>query len=112
VLQEMSARLGVVARLGLGEAVLAIAARSRGLRIAASVLIVAALFIGNAAYEGGNIAGAALGAAALTDAVPRSAVCAVIAAAAGALLVFGGYRVIERVLVAMVAMMSVAFLIA
>src|SRR5690606_2598713 len=112
VLQEMAARLGVVARMGLGEAVLAAAARSRGLRNAAAALIVAALFVGNAAYEGGNIAGAALGVAALTEAVPRGVVCAIIAAAAGALLVLGGYRVIERVLVTMVGVMSLAFLIA
>ncbi|MBN1239924.1 MAG: Nramp family divalent metal transporter [Gammaproteobacteria bacterium] len=112
VLQEMAARLGVVARIGLGEAVLAISSRSRALRGAASVLIVAALFVGNAAYEGGNIAGAALGAAAVTDGLPRGIVSVAIAVAAGALLVLGGYRAIERVLIAMVASMSLAFLIA
>jgi Mn2+/Fe2+ NRAMP family transporter len=91
VLQEMAARLGVVARMGLGDAVLSVFAKSRMLQSAAAVLIGAALLIGNAAYEGGNIAGAALGVGALTEAVPRSGVCAAIAAAAAALLVFGGY---------------------
>ena len=112
VLQEMAARLGVAARLGLGEAVLAASARSPLLRGAAAALIVAALFVGNAAYEGGNIAGAALGVGALAAGVPHGIVCAAVAAAAGALLVLGGYRAIERVLVAMVAVMSLAFLIA
>src|SRR5690606_18782004 len=107
----MAARLGVVARMGLGDAVLTVTSGRRALRGAAVGLIVAALFIGNAAYEGGNIAGAALGVAALSEAWPRDVVCAGIAGAAGALLVFGGYRVIERVLIAMVVVMALAFLI-
>ena len=112
ILQEMAARLGVVARMGLGEAVLAVTSRSRPLRVVAAGLIVAALLIGNAAYEGGNIAGAALGVTALTGGAPRPLVCAAIAMAAAALLVFGGYRVIERTLIAMVAVMTLCFLIA
>lgn len=111
VLHEMAARLGVVSRKGLGEAVLAFTARSPVLRAGAAGLVVAALCFGNAAYEGGNIAGAALGAAAISDALPRAAVCALIAAGAAVLLLFGGYRLIERVLIAMVVVMSFAFLI-
>lgn len=110
-LQEMAARLGVVSRVGLGEALLISTASRRAVRGAAIGLIVAALFIGNAAYEGGNIAGAALGITALNEAWPRGPVCAGIACAAAALLVLGGYRVIERVLIAMVVVMALAFLI-
>jgi manganese transport protein len=111
ILQEMAVRLGVVGRRGLGEAVLAAFARSPPLRAAAVGLIAAALLVGNAAYEGGNIAGAALGLGALSEAIPRQAVCAAIALAAAPLLLFGGYRAIERTLIAMVAAMSVCFLV-
>lgn len=113
ILQEMALRLGVVARMGLGEAALSAFSKTPALRWGAAGLIIAALFIGNAAYEGGNIAGAALGLdAALGGAAPRFVLCGTIALAAGALLLFGGYRVIERVLIAMVALMSLCFLAA
>jgi manganese transport protein len=113
VLHEMAARLGVVARVGLGEAMLSVLPGKRVLRYGAILLIVAALLVGNAAYEGGNIAGAALGVgAAFDNAAPRAAVALAIALVAGALLLFGGYRSIERALIAMVALMSVCFLAA
>ncbi len=108
VLQEMAARLGVAGRLGLGEAITK-AAGTGPVKWAAVALIIAALVIGNAAYEGGNLAGAVLGVqAALSDA-PRAGVAATIAALAGAILFFGGYRLIERVLIGAVLLMTVAF---
>ena len=59
VLQEMSARLGLVTRQGLAEALRrSYADNWRG--TAAILLVVAAVGFGNAAYEAGNIAGAAL----------------------------------------------------
>ena len=60
VLQEMSARLGIVARLGLGEA-LRQSFDSPLLRWAVIVLVVVAIGFGTAAFETGNITGAALG---------------------------------------------------
>lgn len=112
ILQEMALRLGVVARKGLGEAALSAFSGAPLLRWAVAGLIIAALFVGNAAYEGGNIAGAALGLEAAAPDAPRQGVCFAIALIAGALLFFGGYRVIERVLVGIVALMSLAFLAA
>jgi len=108
ILQEMALRLGVAGRLGLGEAIVR-AARAPALKWTAIALIIAALFVGNAAYEGGNIAGAALGLEAIAPQAPRAALAAAIAAAAGLLLVFGGYRTIERVLIAAVLLMTIAF---
>lgn len=108
LLQEMAARLGVAGRRGLGQAILEGAGPARRWLIGA--LIIAALFVGNAAYEGGNIAGAALGVeAAFGGAAPRAASAAAIAAIAGLLLFFGGYRVIEKALIAAVILMSIAF---
>jgi NRAMP (natural resistance-associated macrophage protein)-like metal ion transporter len=59
-LQEMTARLGAVAQVGLGEA---IAARTNNtpLRWPAALLVIAAIVVGNAAYEAGNITGASAG---------------------------------------------------
>lgn len=110
VLQEAAARLGVVSRLGLGEAIMQRFSEAPVLKWTAAALIIAALFIGNAAYEGGNIAGAALGVeAAAPNLAPRSMLAAAIALIAGALLMFGGYRVIEKVLIGAVLLMTIAF---
>ena len=59
-LQEITARLGAVAQVGLGEA---IAARTSNtvFRWPAALLVIAAIVIGNAAYEAGNITGAGAG---------------------------------------------------
>lgn len=109
VLQEMAARLGVAGRLGLGEAITG-AATSKPLKWAAAGLIIAALFVGNAAYEGGNIAGAALGLeAAFPDIGARRSFVAAIAILAGGILLFGGYRLIEKFLIGSVLLMSLSF---
>ncbi|MGH7476326.1 MAG: Nramp family divalent metal transporter [Longimicrobiales bacterium] len=107
VLQEMAARLGLVTRAGLGEAV---RRRFHGVaRILALGLIVGAIAVGNAAYETGNLLGAALGLDAI--AFPATRVWALCAAGiAGLLLLTGSYRIVERVLVAMVVVLSIAFL--
>ena len=108
VLQEMAARLGLVTSEGLGEAV---RARWSGLtRTLAVGLVVAAIGVGNAAFQTGNLLGAALGASELLGGPPRAWALAT-AAVAGALLWTGRYRAIERTLVALVAVMAVAFLV-
>jgi len=108
VLQEMSARLGLVTRAGLGEALRATFTRPVP-RTAASLLVVTAIGFGNAAFQMGNVTGAALGLEALTG-VPRPAWTLVVGAAAFALLYTGVYRWIERSLVAMVVVLSAVFL--
>ncbi|PQA87959.1 Nramp family divalent metal transporter [Hyphococcus luteus] len=110
ILQETAARLGVVARLGLGEAIMQRFSETPILKWISGALIIAALFIGNAAYEGGNIAGAVLGLqAAAPGFASRGVLAAVIALAAGAILLFGGYRMIEKVLIFAVLLMTLAF---
>ena len=107
VLQEMAARLGLVTGAGLGEAV---RRRFEGpaARLAAIALILSAIAFGNAAYETGNLLGAALGADAFAGGgVRRWAVGAGLFAAL--LLWTGSYRLVERVLVALVVVMSVVF---
>ncbi|WP_173195674.1 Nramp family divalent metal transporter [Parvularcula mediterranea] len=110
VLQEMAARLGVGARRGLGEAIRE-GVTGKVSRAAAFALVGAAILIGNAAYQGGNLAGAALGMEALGFDARRIGIAAM-AIVAGALLLLGAYRHIERVLIGIVILMSLAFLLA
>ncbi|QIB66375.1 Nramp family divalent metal transporter [Kineobactrum salinum] len=109
VLQEMSARLGLVTREGLAEAMRS-HFRSPLFGNLAVVLIVAAVGLGNAAYEAGNIAGAAL---ALTTVSPvgSGTWSLLIGLGAGLLLASGRYRVLEGVLIALVLVMSIVFLL-
>lgn len=107
VLQEMAARLGLVTGRGLGEA---IRERFEGpWRWLAVGLVVAAIGLGNAAYQTGNLLGGALGIEGAVGGDVRVWV-AVIGTVAAALLWSGSYAAVERVMIAMVMVMSVVFL--
>ena len=108
ILHEMAARLGLVTGAGLGEAVRRRFERT-GPRIVAVGLVIAAIGFGNAAYETGNLLGAALGAEAVWGGGPRLW-AGVAGFVAFLLLRTGSYRAVEGVLIALVALMSVAFL--
>ncbi len=109
VLQEMSARLGVVSREGLGEALRSTFANPV-VKIAAVVLVVAAIAVGNAAFQGGNLIGAALGLEAVFGG--STAVWAtIVAVLAAALLATGSYRAVERTLIWLVVAMGIVFLV-
>lgn len=111
ILQEMSARLGLVTQQGLGETLRNMLSQSIW-KWPLFGLIMVALYVGNAAYEGGNLSGAALGIDALTNAnqsLYRSSVV-VISVLAGFLLWRGSYRHIERMLLSLVALMALAFI--
>lgn len=108
VLQEMSARLGLATGAGLGQALRAVRG-PRGLGIGLGALAAVAIISGAAAYEAGNLTGAGLGLEAVTG-LPLRAWVGIGTAAAGALLWFGGYRVVERVLAGCVALMGIVFL--
>lgn len=107
-LQEMSARLGFVSRSGLGEAVKS-QISSKALRILVLGLIICAIFIGNAAYEAGNISGTGLGLELLFG--PSSFWPLLTGAIAFVLLLVGRYGWIENFLVGLVILMSTCFLI-
>ncbi|WP_299596236.1 Nramp family divalent metal transporter [uncultured Microbulbifer sp.] len=114
ILQEMAARLGVVSGQGLGENIRQSLSHPL-LRWPALALVIGAIVVGNAAYEGGNLAGASLGLKLLTNtelATGKGSLWPmVVAAIAAALLWSGNYRLIERTLIVLVALMSVAFLL-
>lgn len=110
ILQDMAARLGVMGRVGLGEALLS-GTGNVFLKWGAAGLVLAALALGNAAYEAGNLSGGALGLEAIVGEgiETRRIIVLVLATIAGAVLVFGRYQLIQRLLVALVIVMSLAF---
>ncbi|MEL6725164.1 MAG: Nramp family divalent metal transporter, partial [Pseudomonadota bacterium] len=112
ILQDMAARLGVGARLGLGEALIE-SARGPLSKWLIGGLVFAALVIGNCAYEGGNIAGGALGLdAVLAEASPgQNWLVLTIALFAGAAILLGRYETLERILIGLVLIMSLAFVL-
>ena len=108
VLQEMSARLGVISQQNLGEA---IRSRFEGFWVRGGVvtLVLAAIVMGNSAYEAGNIVGGAMGLEVISG-IGVAKWGPLIGISAWALLWFGSYRGIEKVFVAMVVFMSLVFL--
>lgn len=111
ILQGMSARLGVSAQMGLGEALMT-GAGNPVVKVALGLLVIVAIGVGNAAYEGGNISGGALGFEALVGEIDQTGFRLVvlgIAALAAVLLTFGGYKLIEKALVGIVLLMALAF---
>jgi NRAMP (natural resistance-associated macrophage protein)-like metal ion transporter len=110
ILQDMAARLGVMGRAGLGEALVS-GTGNIFLKWGAAGLVLAALALGNAAYEAGNLSGGALGLEAIVGEgiETRRIIVLALASMAGAVLVFGRYQLIQRLLVALVIVMSLAF---
>ena len=111
-LQEMSARLGLITGQGLGANLAKLFATSL-LRWPLIALVGVALYAGNAAYEAGNLSGAALGISAILNRGDGQsaftwAVLSMAALAMG-LLLTGSYKVIERALVGLVILMTLAF---
>lgn len=113
VLQDMTARLGAGGRLGLGEALMK---KMSGpvRKVGVGLLVFLALFLGNSAYEGGNLTGAALGLEAVFGPVgPQRWVWLVgLAALAAGTILIGRYAVLERLLIGLVMLMTGAFLVA
>jgi len=109
VLQEMSARLGVVTGQGLGESIRT-AFSNPAFRMIAVVLVVGSIALGNAAFQTGNISGATVGLEALTG-VAGHFWTLIVGTGAFLLLLCGGYKALERVLVVLVVVMSIVFLL-
>lgn len=114
IMQSMAARLGIVSKMGLGQA-LRTKFTGKGARIVLAVLVIAAVFIGNIAYETGNITGSVLGvqvaAPGLDNATGKIIVALVIGIIAFILLISGSYKYIEKFLTGLVVLMGVLFFI-
>ncbi|MCL6295149.1 Nramp family divalent metal transporter [Jejuia spongiicola] len=117
VLQEMAARLGIISQKGLSE-VIRSEIKNPVFKTLAIILILSAIVIGNTAYEAGNISGGVLGLETIVG-KPSISVAGlsinllsiVIGFVAFVLLYIGNYKLLEKVLVSLVILMSIAFLI-
>ena len=111
VLQSMASKLGIVKKVGLGEA-LREKYTGKGVRILLAILVIGAVFIGNVAYETGNISGGILGLQAIWPSLGKIPVAIFVFAVAAGLLLSGKYDIVEKVLTALVVlMMGILFLI-
>ena len=118
VLQEMSARLGLISKKGLAEAIRT-SIRNKIVRSFIVLLMISAIIIGNSAYQAGNISGGILG---LSSFIPLWELDAfgnvynlwplAIGAIAFMFLYLGNYKILERMLIVFVIIMSLSFLIA
>ncbi len=110
IFQEMAARLGIVSRQGLAEALRNTITRP-WVKWPILILIICAIGFGNAAYQTGNILGAAIGGSAITG-IPAQGLAIAIALIAAGLLASGTYKIIERVLISLVFVMGLVFVVA
>lgn len=117
VLQEMAARLGLVTQKGLSE-VLKSQFRNKIIRWIFLGVILSAIAIGNAAYEAGNISGGVLGLSTILEthtlklgSFSVNYLSIIIGVIAFVLLYIGNYKVLERSLIVLVLLMSLAFMI-
>lgn len=107
VLQEMAARLGLVTGTGLSQALRN--AFQGPMRILVIALVILAIAFGNAAYQAGNIIGAAIGLETVFGS-HRIIWCLSSGLIAFLLLAIGIYKVIEKFLIGLVLLMSIVFL--
>lgn len=110
VFQEMASRVGIVTQMGLGEALRERYQHKKGILIFVIILVIAAIFIGNIAYETGNITGGAMGTNLVFPEISIPWWSVIVGAIAFALLASGSYKVVEKILMALVIIMSVVFI--
>ncbi|WP_026967465.1 Nramp family divalent metal transporter [Algoriphagus terrigena] len=115
ILQEISGRIGIVTGSDLSS-LLRNQTDKPVFRMLSMVLVLLAIVLGNAAYESGNISGANLGLAFYWEAptleLGRFQLQLgnfLLGILAFLLLLTGNYRILERILVALVILMSIAF---
>lgn len=108
VLQEMTARLGIITRQGLGDAV-----REQFtnpiLKYGSMWLVMIAISIGCAAYMAGDLLGTSLGITTLTG-IPSNVLGPIIGVVILFLGLSGSYKLIERVMIALIVVMSFTFI--
>ncbi len=113
ILQEMAMRLGIIGQKGLGEAMRYKISHPL-LKSIVILIIISAIVIGNAAYEAGNISGAALGFE--VNLIPiygftLNPMVLGIGLLAGLILLLGDARFITKFLMACVGVMGFVFIV-
>ncbi|HEY4553380.1 MAG TPA: Nramp family divalent metal transporter [Bacillaceae bacterium] len=108
VLQEMSARLGIITQKGLGEAVTEQFSNPI-LKYGTMALVMVAIGIGSAAYITGDLLGGSLGLATITG-VPQKVLGPLLGIIILILALQGSYKVVEKFMIVLVVIMSVTFI--
>ncbi len=110
VLQEMSARIAIATGKPLAEFIRTSLSNNPTVNKIAALLVVLAIGVGNAAFQTGNLTGAAIG---LNAILGSSAILWlwIIAIIATILLWTGSYKLVEKFLTILVVIMGFAFLI-
>lgn len=109
VLQEMAARLGVVTREGLSEAI-AKTFENKMLKNLSLGLVGLAIPLGCVAYMGGDLTGSAAGLSTITG-VSTQILGPLVGVAILILINYGPFALIEKILMALVATMAIVFLV-
>ncbi|MCT1450991.1 Nramp family divalent metal transporter [Corynebacterium sp. p3-SID1194] len=109
ILQEMSARLGLMGKISTGEAMRA-TFESPVAKLFMIVLIVTAIGIGGAAYAGGDTTGTALALSDVTH-LPVPVLSGIIVAVLVLLLLTGSYKFFERFMTLLVIILVGVFLV-
>ena len=117
VLQEMTARIGIVTQKSLSELIKK-EIKNPLLKNTVIILILLAIVIGNAAYEAGNISGGVLGLEAIFGLkyfkifkLSINLYSLLLGVIAFILLFIGNYKILEKSLVSLVVVMSISFVI-
>lgn len=113
VIQELAIRISMVTGKGLPQVVKEVTKDKNLLKWGMIGLIFSAVVIGNAAYEAGNLTGAIGGIESIMGSKQESRflLALIPGGVAFLFLVAGSYKLIERLLIACVVLMSVAFIV-
>lgn len=111
VIQYYAAKVGIITQCGISRNI-CLTVKSKAGRFVACLLVVCAIFVGNCAFEAGNITGAALGLQLLVPSLSSTGYIVGITLIAGLLLWKGQFSFIQSVLKIVVLLMAVCFLTA
>ena len=115
-LQELSARIGVISRLGLGD--IFKSSPNNLIKNVFFVFVFLSLFIGNSAYESGNISGTVMGIETFTGSGmvhilgnEINVLSVLVALILISIIIYGSYNLFEKALVGLVFTMSITFIV-
>jgi NRAMP (natural resistance-associated macrophage protein)-like metal ion transporter len=109
IMQLMTSKIGIIGEMGLADSIRKVFAKSP-FRIPLFILLIAAIFCGNCAYQAGNVVGASVGLSILFGPY-RTLFCIVISGAALAIVLSGNIKYISNALTALVFVMAMVFLL-
>ncbi len=111
ILQEMAGRIGVLTQKGLVD-VIGGQLKTKWIKNTVLGIVLAAILVGNAAYEAGNIGGAVLGLNGVFEIKSKFPVYPLLVGSfAFCILWFGTYKALEKIFMGLVGTMGLCFII-